>query len=469
MMRYKSKLLLYFTSIFIAFAFILSVFQYHREKDYRRQLLESRLRTYADITANAIRSVGLQNDSVQLSLLTQEFGKDLRMTVITMQGNVNYETAGISPMRMDNHLSRPEVQLALQKKESSDIRHSETANQDYFYFARVYDGFIVRMAVPYNSSISDFLKADSIFLWFVLLLFPFVLIILIYTADRFGKALEALRIFIRSAERGLIDYDHIYFPSSELGDIGRAILRSYKRLEETNKALEQERKRKQQMSNNITHELRTPVSSIRGYLETVLEHKDLPEEKRTYFLTKAEQQTIRLTDLIRDVALITKAEDAAELLPCEEMDISAMVRDLILELKPQLSAASMHVDSLLPATLPYRGNYSLIYSIFRNLIENSIRYAGEGCRIEIRGAKNAEGAYHFVVSDNGKGVSPEHLSRLFERFYRVSEGRTRNDGGTGLGLSIVRNAVSAHHGDITVENAPEGGLVFKFLLLPLRQ
>lgn len=467
-MRYKSKLFLYFTTIFVVFALVISVFQYYREKDYRRQLLEYRLRSYADITANAIKSIGLQNDSATLSVLVRDFDAELRMTVITDSGRVNYETGGINPAVMDNHLTRPEVQTALKHKEGSDIRHSDTAGKDFFYYARSYKGFVVRMAVPYNTSISDFLKVDSIFLWFVLLLFPFVLIALIYTADRFGKAIDALRLFIHSAERGLVDYDHIEFPRTELGDIGQAITKSYKKLEETNRALEEERKRKQQMSNNITHELRTPVSSVRGYLETVLEHPDLPDDKRTYFLKKAEQQTLRLTDLIRDVALITKTEDAPELLPCEEMDVSPMVGDLIVELQPQLSEAHMTIENLLPPTLPLRGNYSLIYSVFRNLIENSIRYAGEGCHIRVEGEAVEDGGIRCTIADNGRGVAEEHLPRIFERFYRVSEGRTRHDGGTGLGLSIVRNAVNAHHGTISVKNAPEGGLVFTFLLLPLR-
>lgn len=467
-MRYKSKLLLYFTTIFVMFALVVSVFQYYREKDYRRQLLEYRLRSYADITANAIKSIGLQEDSTALTALVRDFDRELRMTVITDSGKVNYETGGINPAIMDNHLTRPEVQTALKNKEGSDIRHSDTAGKDFFYYARAYKGFIVRMAVPYNTSISDFLKVDSIFLWFLLLLFPFVLIALVYTADRFGKAIDALRLFIHSAERGLVDYDHIEFPHTELGEIGSAITKNFKKLEATNRALEEERKRKQQMSNNITHELRTPVSSVRGYLETVLEHPDLPEEKRTYFLKKAEQQTLRLTDLIRDVALITKTEDAPEMLPCEDMDVSLMVSDLIVELQPQLSEAHMSIESHLPPTLPLRGNYSLIYSVFRNLIENSIRYAGEGCHIRVEAEAINGGGINCTIADNGRGVAEEHLPRIFERFYRVSEGRTRHDGGTGLGLSIVRNAVKAHHGTISVKNAPEGGLVFTFLLLPLR-
>lgn len=465
-MRYKTKLLVYFTSIFVAFAVVLTAFQYHREKEHRRELLEFRLRAYADVTANAISAVGLQKDSLELANLVKEFGKELRLTVITPDGKVNYETGPAQPALMDNHLGRPEVKAALKRGQGADIRHSETAGHDYFYYARAYDGFVVRAALPYDTSLSHFLRADAIFLWFVLLLFPLVLVALVYTSDRFGKSLDALRLFIRSAERGLVDYDHIRFPSSELGGIGRAIMKAYQRLEAANRDLERERARKQQMSNNITHELRTPVASIRGYLETVLEHPELPEAQRTHFLRKAEQQTERLTDLIRDVALITKTEEAPELLPREEMDVSALVADLIAELRPNLDAAAMGVDDRLPQALPFRGNYSLVYAIFRNLMENSIRYAGRGCRISIRGSAAPDGTLHFEFADNGRGVPAKHLPRLFERFYRVSEGRTRGDGGTGLGLSIVRNAVRAHRGHISVENAPGGGLCFRFSLAP---
>jgi len=463
-LSYKGKLLAYFTGLFLVFALLLTAFQYYREKEYKKELLFFQLRSYADMTARTVQETGLMADSTGLTRLGRLFPRELRLTVITMNGDVNYENDGWDVAQMGNHLSRPEVRGALETGESSDIRHSATEDREFFYFARAYDGFVVRMALPYDSTVRNFLEADRVFLWFVMLIFPVVLVILIYIADHFGKSLDGLRLFISSAERGLVDYNHITFPHSELGDIGNAILQSYKQLEQTNRALEEQRARTQQMSHNITHELRTPVSSIRGYIETVLGHSELPAEKQRDFLAKAEKQVVRLTDLIRDVALITKAEEAPETLPREAVDVGRLVEELSEELQSSIEAKGMKMENAIPQGTVVEGNYSLVYAIFRNLMENSLRYAGEGCTMRAAYGGTENGLLAFSFSDNGKSVSEQHLSRLFERFYRVTEGRTRDDGGTGLGLSIVKNAVGYHHGTIAATVPPEGGLRFDFTL-----
>ena len=123
----------------------------------------------------------------------------------------------------------------------------------------------------------------------------------------------------------------------------------------------------------------------------------------------------------------------------------------------------MKLNNYLPEDIIVNGNESLIYSIFSNLIDNSINYAGEGSTIEILASDTIQ-HWNFIYRDNGMGVEEQHLSRLFERFYRVDKGRSRSMGGTGLGLAIVKNAVLQHNGTITVEKLDEGGLQFKFSL-----
>ena len=227
---------------------------------------------------------------------------------------------------------------------------------------------------------------------------------------------------------------------------------------------EKNRKLKQQMSNNITHELRTPVSSIRGYIETIQECPSLSDERKHYFLDKAHAQVLRLTDLIRDVALITKTEEAASLMPREMVSMPQIVKDVEEELHEKFVQTGMKLFTSVPTDLKIEGNYTLLFAIFRNLMENSLRYAGEGKDIHVECYNVTKEFAYFSVYDNGQGVPEEHLPRLFERFYRISDGRTRNDGGTGLGLSIVRNAVLFHQGDISVRNRKEGGLEFLFTL-----
>lgn len=579
-MTYKSKLLVNFMALFAVFTLLLVMFQYNREKQYKRELLETRLRSYANVVAGAVNMAHAVNDSTSFDALDRMLPSDLRLTVIGHRGNVIYESRSHGILEMGNHLDRPEVAMAEESRdgEGVNIRCSATFHKDYFYFAKDYHGFIVRVALPFNAEVQNFMKADNVFLWFVLMLFPIALVLLIYISDRFGKAVSGLRNFMNSADRGLVDYERITFPQSELGKLGEKIMQKYKQLEDSSRQIALERERllrhfhyfeegigifdakrrnlytnprftqyinvilehptgnvdtlwkaqafapvaefldlhskqdtaqndtpvfrytlkaggstfgvqvlvysdgsfelsladvtkaeknrvlKQQMSNNITHELRTPVSSIRGYLETIIECPTLSDERKRYFVEKAFAQVVRLTDLIRDVALITKTEEAADLMPREEVDISRVIADVREDLHAGLESQHMTLHVNLPEGLTLNGNYSLIYSIFRNLVENSIRYAGEGTEVNISCYNMTQEFCYFSVYDTGQGVAEEHLPRLFERFYRVTEGRTRANGGTGLGLSIVRNAVLFHHGDISVRNRKGAGLEFIFTL-----
>lgn len=577
-MTYKRKLLINFTLLFAVFTVLLVMFQYNRERQYKRDLLSSRLESYADVVAGAVDQDKLQDDTVHYEDILRVLPNDLRLTVINRGGRVVYESTHHNIMEMGNHLNRPEVQAALNNVEGSDIRISDTDHREYFYYAKAYGSYLVRVALPFDTTVQSFMKADNVFLWFVLMLFPVAMVALIQISDHFGKAVTGLRNFMLSADKGLVDYDHIVFPHSDLGDIGRDIMQKYRQLEDSNHLIATERERlmrhfhyfeegiaifsptrhklyanprftqyvnalmdhptpnveaiwqteafapaieflrlnggtrpvteeapvfrfntkagsmtlgvqlliysdgsfevtladvtraeknkhlKQQMSNNITHELRTPVSSIRGYIETLLECKNLSDERKLHFLEKAHAQVVRLTDLIRDVALITKTEEAADLMPREDVKIQQVVADAQEDLHEMLTKAQMQLFVNIPQDLTIHGNYSLVYSIFRNLMENSLRYAGEGAEIHVNCYNIDRDMAYFSVYDTGCGVPEEHLPRLFERFYRVSEGRTRDNGGTGLGLSIVRNAVLFHHGDISVRNRKEGGLEFLFTL-----
>ena len=576
-MTYKQKLLLNFTALFAVFTLLFVMFQYNRERQYKRELLETRLRSYADVVAGAM---GAEPDTVRFSHLEHMLPTDLRLTVIGRHGRVLYESRSHGLHEMGNHMDRPEVAMAAESRtgEGCNVRRSATFHREYFYFAKDYRAFIVRVALPYNAEVQNFMKADNVFLWFVLMLFPIALVALIYISDRFGKAVGGLRDFMNAADRGLVDYDHIRFPHSELGELASKVMQKYRELELSSAQTALERQRllrhfhysdegigiftperhnvyanqrlvqyvnvvlerptpdldtlwearefapaleflqlhggkraagedapvfrynvrgggstfalqvlvygdgsfeltltdvtraeknrelKQQMSNNITHELRTPVSSIRGYLETILSCPTLSDDRKHHFLEKAYAQTVRLTDLIRDVALITKTEEAANLMPREAVDVCRVVTEVTDELSATLSERHMRVLTSLPDSLVIEGNYTLIHSIFRNLVENSVRYAGDGTEVHIACYSVTDDCCYFSVYDTGQGVPEEHLPRLFERFYRVTEGRTRHDGGTGLGLSIVRNAVLFHHGDISVRNRKDAGLEFLFSL-----
>jgi len=227
---------------------------------------------------------------------------------------------------------------------------------------------------------------------------------------------------------------------------------------------EKQRLLKQQLTSNIAHELKTPLSSIKGYLETILNNPNIPEEKKKYFIEKAFAQAERLTDLLNDISLLNNIEDAGGLFEFKPLILNPVIRDVIENLKHRLTEKNMDCTVEVGKEVVVNGNESLLFSVFQNLIENSINYAGNNTMISIRKYLEDDKFYYFQYSDSGVGISEEHLTRIFERFYRVDYGRSRETGGTGLGLSIVKNAIVLHKGEISVRNKPEGGLEFLFSL-----
>lgn len=579
-LSYKYKLLLSFTATFAVFAAVLVAFEMSHEQSYSARLLRERLQCYADLTAGIMeRDTGRTATAKIEHFVRMLPDSAIRLTIMRHNGSVLYESEHNAPERMGNHADRPEVAEALTKTDGYDIRESTTMKAEYFYYAKSYPHFIVRVALPYTPDIRNFLRPSSVFLWFVLIVFPIVIVMLIFLSDRMGKSISRLRTFINEAERGRLSYVKIDFPHSELGEIGRKIMEAYKELDEKGREARAGRERllkhfqyfeggiaifndrreiiyanprftqyvnailpnptgdistlwddpafspalqyvqlnnqtgrtpsgtapvtrftitsggthfsvqvliysegdfeitmydithaeknhviKQQMSNNITHELRTPVSSIRGYMETIMECRGLSDEKKMYFLQRAHNQVLRLTELIRDVSIINKVEEAPETMTKEIIHPAEIMDDVLEELRAKIEEAGIKTESLIPQDTEVYGNYSLVYSIFRNLVENSVRYAGQGVTIHAECYKSGDDFCYFLFYDTGKGCPEKHLPRLFERFYRAEEGRTRELGGSGLGLSIVRNAVTFHHGNITVRNRKSGGLEFLFTL-----
>lgn len=227
---------------------------------------------------------------------------------------------------------------------------------------------------------------------------------------------------------------------------------------------EQERNQqlKQEMTSNIAHELKTPVASIRGYLEILLGDKPLAEEKQRHFLERSYQQTLRLTDLIRDVSLINKLEEADDLFPRAPINLHIIAQEALQELGDKAASHGDTLSNLLPEELTVEGNHDLAYSIFRNLVENAIEHAGEGVSIVVERYKEDAESHYLHFYDTGCGVDNQYLDRLFDRFLRIEEGRSRKSGGTGLGLSIVKHAVRFHGGTIYAKNRDQGGLEFFF-------
>lgn len=382
------------------------------ERNYKQAVLSSKLEAFCDVIAvtGPTEIAEALPDGVRVSLLDS-----LGVVIFDSDHDV---------LSMDNHLTRPEIQACMKNGKGHAIRVSDTSDEKYFYFAKSFDGKIIRCAQSYDIHSESIPGNDR-----MMLLSIFLLLVI------------ALLVIFRISER-------------------------YERKE--NEAADRDRRRlKHELTGNISHELKTPVSSIQGYLETIVNHPEMDEQKRQLFIERSYLQALRLTDLITDISLITKLEEVPEQFKIEPVNIKIVFSEVCDEMSERLEAAGITVINELPP-ICMRGNYNLIYSIFRNLVENTVKYSGGSCTAVMMCTEDPQNGHCFTYVDTGKGVREEELDRIFERFYRLGTDRSNPQGGSGLGLSIVRNAVHFHHGNIRAYGIPGGGLGFHFNMHDLK-
>jgi len=445
-LSYHQRLFLLLLAFSWTMILCFAVFQYFREKQCKSDVLNAQLQIY---NHHLLKAFEKDVDFAHYLKTHEQPLEGQRISIIDFDGKVIYDEK-VPLDSLDNHKSRPEIAQALKKGAGYHIsRHSASDGQLYFYSATKGKRFIVRSAIPYSASLRDLLKADWAFLW-AIFLFSIVMSVLAYFATRrIGRTIERLNIFAAKAERGEITDENEPFPHDELGAISEHIIKLYTH--------------KRQLTNNLNHELKTPVASIQVCLETLLSGIELSEEKRQELLGRCYANTDRLRRLLADVSLITRMEDGQQVIDREKV----VVDDLLCEIADELDALpedqQMKLHLHLGEPVIVNGNLSLLSSVFRNLTENALAYSG-GKNIYVSLLSSEQGFYRLRFEDDGCGVEEEKLSRLFERFYRVDKGRSRQRGGTGLGLSIVKHAILFHGGTISVSNRPSGGLRFEFTL-----
>ena len=413
-MSYRNRLVLYVAMIFTVFALISLLVGLANGERYKQSIMQSRLSGYAQMLVEA--------DS-EASSLVAYFPEDVRVTIIASDGTVTFDSES-DWLSMDNHLSRPEIEECLKKGEGSSIRRSDTSGERFFYYAIEDGGRIVRVAQNFDMELVDFFSTDWMFLLFEFLLLIFSLFILYFLTERYGRKEE------------------------ERADI-------------------ETRRLKHEMTGNISHELKTPVSSIQGYLETIVNHPEISEERRRLFIERSYLQSLRLSDMITDISTITKLEEAPEQFTPKPLNLKVVYEEVLEEMGDSIRTHGIQVENKLEP-LCVRGNYSLIYSIFRNLIENTMKYAGDGSCVHVSYSASQDGTHCIDYYDTGRGVAEDELDKIFERFYRLDADRGKPVGGSGLGLSIVRNAVLFHKGGIKAYRVPGGGLGFRFTLKDLK-
>ena len=392
-----------------------------REKQYKSDFLSAQLQLY---NRNLLYQV---DEGLPMQEYIDSHEKpfdELRITIVSLNGAVVYDNK-ISLDSLNNHRYRPEIEAAIKKGSGYHIgRHSESDGRLYFYSATKGERAIVRTAIPYSSDLKELLKADWSFIVLMILLSVFVSILSYFASRRLGRTIDKLNKIRQEQEKN---------------------------------------KLKRELTNNINHELKTPVASIQLCLETLLSRAELPDEKKMELIERCYVNNARLGSLLNDVSLITRMEDGSQLISKEPVVLNDIIDEIRKELDVLSEAEKMILHTDFNEKVTVCGNLSLICSIFSNLTENAIAYSG-GKNIYITLLANNPETCTISFEDDGRGVDPAKLNHLFERFYRIDKGRSRQIGGTGLGLSIVKHAVQFHGGTITVSNRPAGGLKFLFTL-----
>ena len=579
----KWKLFIYYFLLLAVFTLSMILFQNSREHHFRRAQLEGVLNEYTDITSRYIKNYRIFQDNSWSGLDSIKKiipPEKIRLTVINFDGKVLYDNTILDYSQMENHKERPEVEKALYGKFGDNLRFSTTTREEYFYYAKSYENYIIRAAAPYNNEIRHFLKTDKFYIFFFLGLFIIFGILLSYLVRHIGDSISKLKDFAVTVRRDEPINPETRFSNDELGIISNEIVQLYEQSRKAKSELVLEKEKlishlyvlkegiaffssekkvilnnshfifyiniiaeeitisvekifhvkefkelndfidiaishknalhalelprmesmiqkagyhflvqcivfadksfeilisdrtammkrsimKQEITSNISHELKTPIASVKGYLETLLNNPNIEPSKQHYFIEKAFNQSERLTQLVNDIALLNKIEEYSELYAREKVEVRKALNEAIESFSDLISRKGILVECSFGEDLIVNANYSLVFSVFRNLMENSVNYAGDNVTITIFKYHEDNMFYYFSFADNGTGVEEEHLPRIFERFYRVDSGRTRKDGGTGLGLAIVKNAILSFKGEISVRNRKEGGLEFLFSL-----
>ena len=445
--------------------------QYANEREYRKDTVDSQLDI---VTKRIVATYETDVDPTQfVDFICRYYIENpvydrLRVSVykdgqLTRTGGEPISLTGNTPEEgYDNHSFRSP---------------GDFLSDHYFYYKteKSADGrVVVYTALPVDNDILEFtVPSRSAFL--VLMLLGGVMTFLAYLSTRyFGRNISILRSIAENAANDTNFLPAMDYPHDELGDISRQITTMYnqrtkamERQKQEHKialhAIEEKARNKRQMTNNINHELRTPIGVIKGYIDTIIDNPTMDEASRMHFISKAKEHVERLVNLIADVSAITRLEEGADLISTEDINFHDLVFTVASDMEESKILGRMTFNFDIPLECHINGNYNLLRGMLINLAKNASSYS-KGTMCEVILVSEDNDFYHFEFRDNGTGVEEQHLSHLFDRFYRIDSGRARKNGGTGLGLPIVQNTVLAHGGTIEVRNGELGGLAFSFSL-----
>jgi two-component system phosphate regulon sensor histidine kinase PhoR len=402
-----------------------------------------------------------------------------RLTLIDSTGTVIFDSnvPQDSLAYVENHINRPEIQNALHKGTiGSHQRASATIHESMFYAAKRLDFApqhpffahvkFIRLAIPLKE-IETVLSAVR---WKIFGGGGFALLIMAavsyWIAKRVTKPIHSLTQAAELVKKGNVNAHFDVQTRDEIGDLAILLNQMLDKLREDLVQMRKLEKMRSQFLGNVSHELRTPIFAVQGYLETILNEKGFKPKKARIFIRKAYKQSERLNNLLTDLIDISRIESGEMKMSFNEFGVHDWLSKLVSDLEPTANRENVKL-TLSPRTavedITVIGDQDRLNQVIINLVENAIKYNRPGGRVDVGYAK-LDHSLRIHVSDTGSGIEPEHLSRLFERFYRVDKERSRAVGGTGLGLAIVKHIVEAHKSKIKVESEVGVGSTFSFCL-----
>jgi len=439
-----------------------------------------------------IRELGQHADAVHFFLATDSisdrFARDktvrnmatvwgVRVTLIAEDGTVvaDSDVPFENLPALENHFSRPEVQQARVESVGVNIRHSATVGRDFLYVARRYEDELPSTAlqgvrfIRVSAHMEDMKKIVSDIRWNIFWAGVITLTIIIgasvLVSRRISRPMVAIADDIEKIRLGDLERHINVETSDEIGKVAQAVNELVDKLKADIVELKKLQRARSEFLGNVSHELRTPIFTLQGYLETLLNGAiDDPAVNRV-FVEKASVHAARLNALLNDLIDISRIESGEMKMSFRYFRINEFLESVVNDFQQQ--SAQRHVGiRFAPASgaePDVFGDKERLREVMSNLIDNAIKYNKVGGNVVVATALQA-GRVVVEVSDTGSGIAEEHLSRIFERFYRIDKDRSREVGGTGLGLAIVKHIVEAHGSKVDVESDLGKGTSFSFSL-----
>ena len=397
------------------------------------RLFQNRVREDLRINLELLKGTGFfdnaENSTGIASIRTDD--DDLRITWISSDGKVLYDNDN-DIETLDNHLDRQEIQQALEKGTGESIRDSRTMAMNTHYYAELLpNGTILRVGSDAGNIVSIFIRVLPVILLAVLIIIVICVALSQYLTRQFLSPVEEMIDNIDSP-----DSEPAY---SELKPFSEKIHRQYSEILEAASAREE-------FSVNVSHELKTPLTAIRGYGE-LIESDETASQTHRHFAHEIVRNATRLHTLIEDTIMLSKL-DRHDLTACGIFRLDEVIShctDLM-----QVNAREKNISIICQKEkAEIRGDEELITQLAENLIQNAITYNRPNGTVWIT-VKNEQDRCILTVRDNGIGIPEEDQKRVFERFYRVDKSRSRASGGTGLGLAIVKHIAEIHGAEISL-------------------